>query len=47
MGKLRIIEMKWYQNYFHGKYAYWGDLESLKRNGTRTIPTENMPTGEN
>jgi hypothetical protein len=45
-GKLRIIEKKWHQNYFEGKCAYRGNLESLKRNGTRTISKENVPTGE-
>jgi len=46
LGKLRIIDYL-HQNYFQGKYAYWGKLESSIRNSTRTISTESMPNGEN
>jgi len=46
LEKLRIIDKKWQQDYFHGKYLYCGKIESLIRNRTRTISTENMPTGE-
>jgi len=46
LRKLRIIDKKWYQSYFQGKYVYWGNLESLIRKSTRTISMEIMPTGE-
>jgi hypothetical protein len=45
LGKRKIIDNKKAQNYIHGKYAYWGKLESLIRNETRTISIENFPTG--
>jgi hypothetical protein len=31
LGKLRIIEKKWNQNYFYGKSAYRGNLESVEK----------------
>jgi len=31
---LEKLEKEWQQDYFHGKYGYFRNLELLKRNGT-------------
>jgi hypothetical protein len=46
LGKLTITKQKWHQICFNGKYGYWGKLQSLKRNGTRSISTKNISNRE-